>query len=145
MLLIFYLLHSLCNACGLRYARSVAKQDSFGRRQRGVRVVVDNNQYERHPPAPPAVNPRSTSPVQSELSNDTQTKSRKDNAIKPEDGPEQTDNTGSSSMTKRRKKSRYLPIGDNRAGARTRAARKARTIHTDTPSQQLTHNWSKNL
>jgi hypothetical protein len=35
------------------------------------------------------------------------------------------------SRNKRRKKSRYLPIGDNRAGARTRAARKARMMQPD--------------
>ncbi|KAG2174972.1 hypothetical protein INT43_006034 [Umbelopsis isabellina] len=128
---------TLCNACGLRYARSVAKQDSFGRRQRGVRVIVNSNQYEKQAPIPPAIEMDSTFPIQLEAKDELLASSDKDSqqSIEPLAVPEQVDSTSSANMTRRRKKSRYLPIGDNRAGARTRAARKSRSIHSDTTSQ----------
>lgn len=121
----------MCNACGLRYARSVAKQDSFGRRQRGVRVVINNDPQLKYPPSPTDV---VEAPHQVEYyDGETELGDHGFVHTDPADHPpsNSADSGTVSSRPKRRKKSRYLPIGDNRAGARTRAARKARLVQSD--------------
>ncbi|GAB5586274.1 hypothetical protein Unana1_01174 [Umbelopsis nana] len=127
---------TLCNACGLRYARSVAKQDSFGRRQRGVRVVINNDPPYKYPKSPSNIQITNVSPRSKNRPSDqvvAEPLDHRPSYSEPVYPKPSSSSSSSSNRTKRRKKSRYLPIGDNRAGARTRAARKARMMQSDAP------------